>query len=79
MRADGGVTKENLIYNIFLTPLRGLMYIVCMKQRLPIGIQDFVSIREGGFVYVDKTKRIHDGEKRNIGEWKYVTVENENG
>ncbi|MDR2313514.1 MAG: AAA family ATPase [Spirochaetaceae bacterium] len=31
-----------------------------MKRRLPIGIQDFASIREEGFVYVDKTARIHD-------------------
>ncbi|GHU03821.1 ATPase AAA [Spirochaetia bacterium] len=30
-----------------------------MKRRLPIGIQDFVSIREEGFCYVDKTERIH--------------------
>jgi len=30
-----------------------------MKRRLPIGIQDFVSIREDGFCYVDKTARIH--------------------
>ncbi|GHT91824.1 ATPase AAA [Spirochaetia bacterium] len=26
---------------------------------MPIGIQDFVDIREGGFLYVDKTARIH--------------------
>jgi hypothetical protein len=31
-----------------------------MKRKLPIGIQDFTSIREEGFVYVDKTARIHD-------------------
>ena len=31
-----------------------------MKRILPIGIQDFVSIREDGFVYVDKTARIHE-------------------
>ena len=31
-----------------------------MKRRLPIGIQDFVSIREDGFCYVDKTVRIHE-------------------
>jgi hypothetical protein len=31
-----------------------------MKRRLPIGIQDFPKIRENGFVYVDKTARIHD-------------------
>jgi hypothetical protein len=31
-----------------------------MRQRLPIGIQDFVSIREDGFLYVDKTARIHE-------------------
>jgi hypothetical protein len=30
-----------------------------MKRRLPIGMQDFVSIREEGFCYVDKTARIH--------------------
>jgi hypothetical protein len=30
-----------------------------MKRRLPIGIQDFISIREEGFCYVDKTARIH--------------------
>ncbi|MDR2542786.1 MAG: AAA family ATPase, partial [Treponema sp.] len=30
-----------------------------MKRRLPIGIQDFVKIREDGFCYVDKTERIH--------------------
>ncbi|MDR2578131.1 MAG: AAA family ATPase, partial [Chitinispirillales bacterium] len=31
-----------------------------MKRLLPIGIQDFVDIRERGFVYVDKTARIHE-------------------
>lgn len=30
-----------------------------MKRRLPIGIQDFINIREDGFCYVDKTARIH--------------------
>jgi hypothetical protein len=30
-----------------------------VKRRLPIGIQDFVKIREGGYNYVDKTARIH--------------------
>ena len=30
-----------------------------MKKRLPIGIQDFVKIREGNYKYVDKTARIH--------------------
>jgi hypothetical protein len=30
-----------------------------MKRRLPIGIQDFVKIREEGYVYADKTARIH--------------------
>jgi len=30
-----------------------------MKRRLPIGIQDFAKIREGGFSYVDKTAVIH--------------------
>jgi hypothetical protein len=30
-----------------------------MKQKLPIGIQDFVKIREEGYVYVDKTAPIH--------------------
>jgi hypothetical protein len=31
-----------------------------MKRRLPLGIQDFVSIREEGFCYADKTARIHE-------------------
>ncbi|MDR2578979.1 MAG: ATP-binding protein [Chitinispirillales bacterium] len=31
-----------------------------MKRLLPIGIQDFSKIRERGFVYVDKTTRIHE-------------------
>ncbi|MDR2898319.1 MAG: ATP-binding protein [Spirochaetaceae bacterium] len=30
-----------------------------MSRRLPIGIQDFISIREEGFCYVDKTAHIH--------------------
>ncbi|MDR0731090.1 MAG: ATP-binding protein [Treponema sp.] len=30
-----------------------------MNRRLPLGIQDFAKIREGGFVYVDKTGRIY--------------------
>jgi hypothetical protein len=30
-----------------------------MKRKLPIGIQDFVKIREGGYCYVDKTAQIH--------------------
>jgi len=29
-------------------------------QKLPIGIQDFAKLREGGFVYVDKTKNIYE-------------------
>jgi hypothetical protein len=31
-----------------------------MKRRLPLGIQDFVSIREDGYCYADKTARIHE-------------------
>ncbi|MDR0219976.1 MAG: ATP-binding protein [Lachnospiraceae bacterium] len=31
-----------------------------MKRLLPIGIQDFATIREDGFCYVDKTARIHE-------------------
>ena len=30
-----------------------------MKRRLPIGIQDFTSIREDGFCYVDKTAGVY--------------------
>ena len=29
------------------------------KRKLPIGIQDFVSIREDGYLYVDKTPLVH--------------------
>ncbi|MDR3302492.1 MAG: AAA family ATPase, partial [Spirochaetaceae bacterium] len=31
-----------------------------MKRRLPLGIQDFPKLREGGYCYVDKTARIYD-------------------
>jgi len=30
-----------------------------MRRRLPIGIQDFTDIRQEGFLYIDKTARIH--------------------
>jgi len=30
-----------------------------MKRLLPIGIQDFVKIREDGYVYADKTAQIY--------------------
>ncbi|MBO4296411.1 MAG: AAA family ATPase, partial [Desulfovibrio sp.] len=29
-------------------------------QKLPVGMQDFESIREKGFLYVDKTQKIVD-------------------
>jgi hypothetical protein len=31
-----------------------------MKRRLPLGIQSFAKIREGNYVYVDKTARIYE-------------------
>jgi hypothetical protein len=31
-----------------------------MKRKLPIGIQDFVKVREENCLYVDKTRRIHE-------------------
>lgn len=31
-----------------------------MKKRLPIGIQSFEKLREGGYVYVDKTRFVYD-------------------
>ena len=30
------------------------------ERRLPIGVQSFVSLREGGFLYVDKTRYIYE-------------------
>ena len=30
------------------------------QRRLPIGVQSFVKLRTGGFVYVDKTRYIYD-------------------
>jgi hypothetical protein len=30
-----------------------------MTRKYPIGLQSFREIREGGFVYVDKTEKIH--------------------
>jgi hypothetical protein len=40
------------------TPLMG--HTGYMRQRLPVGIQDFAKIREGGYTYVDKTARIYE-------------------
>lgn len=34
-------------------------YICIMTRKYPIGLQSFRKIREGGFVYVDKTRLIH--------------------
>ncbi|GHV20755.1 ATPase AAA [Spirochaetia bacterium] len=31
-----------------------------MKRKLPIGIQSFAKLREGGFVYVDKSRQIYN-------------------
>lgn len=31
----------------------------CVERRYPVGIQSFPEIREGGFVYVDKTHYVH--------------------
>ena len=36
-----------------------LNYNKSMERHLPIGIQDFVKIREGGYNYVDKSAQIH--------------------
>ena len=30
------------------------------RRKLPIGVQSFVSLREGGFLYVDKTSYIYE-------------------
>jgi hypothetical protein len=34
-------------------------YICIMARKYPIGLQSFREIREGGFVYIDKTEKIH--------------------
>ena len=31
-----------------------------VMQNLPIGVQDFQKLREGNFVYVDKTRHLYD-------------------
>ena len=31
-----------------------------INRRLPIGVQSFESLREGGYIYVDKTRYIHN-------------------
>lgn len=30
------------------------------RRRLPIGVQSFVKLREGEFVYIDKTRYIYE-------------------
>ena len=39
-------------------------------RRLPVGVQSFEDLREGGFVYVDKTKYIYE-----LGWWDDVCFE----
>ncbi len=34
------------------------------RRRLPIGVQSFVKLREGGFVYVDKTRYIYELKRK---------------
>ncbi len=40
---------------------------VCQEKKYPVGVQSFSEIREGGYVYVDKTAYVH----RLISENKY--------
>jgi len=36
-----------------------------MANKIPIGISDFAEIREGGYVYIDKTEQVYDMANRN--------------
>jgi Predicted AAA-ATPase/PD-(D/E)XK nuclease superfamily len=39
--------------------MRIFAYLYAMIQKYPIGIQDFRSLRQDGYVYVDKTEQVH--------------------
>jgi len=46
-------------------------YICLMIRKYPIGLQSFREIREGGFVYVDKTEKIH--RMVNYGKYYFLS------
>ena len=37
-----------------------------LSRKLPIGVQDFKKIREGGFIYVDKTEYLYELTKKEV-------------
>jgi hypothetical protein len=55
----GPAARELMLCNEQVAARRNLCSTKNMKQRLPIGIQDFVKLREEGYRYVDKTTLIH--------------------
>src|SRR5688572_15235073 len=42
-----------------------------MVRKYPIGLQSFREIREGGFVYIDKTEKIH--QMVNYGKYYFLS------
>lgn len=38
----------------------------CLIKRFPIGVQSFSTIREDGFVYVDKTDLVYELAKEHV-------------
>jgi len=60
-----GFYAKNAVFKVIFTPLFFILIFFLaycslgIMRLLPIGIQDFAKIREGGFVYVDKTPLIH--------------------
>src|SRR5690348_13542269 len=46
-------------------------YICTMTRKYPIGLQSFREIREGGFVYIDKTEIIH--QLLNYGKYYFLS------
>ena len=60
--AYGDLDKSNLkfIYGQFLTSIQAATRDMADKRRLPIGVQSFESLRNGNFVYVDKTRFIYE-------------------
>jgi hypothetical protein len=56
-RSKGYRSRDAIIANF--PPTIPFPYICSMARKYPIGLQSFRKIREGGFVYVDKTRLIH--------------------
>lgn len=60
MYSHWGYPKRNIVRFTEIWQIqKECLYLRCMLRKYPIGLQSFRKIREGGYVYIDKTEIIH--------------------